>query len=57
MWCAYENDMYLRDYSPFDKHSPAKPRVNGAVSNNNEFSRAFNCPMDSPANPTNKCDI
>ncbi|XP_015124902.1 neprilysin-11 [Diachasma alloeum] len=57
LWCAYESDMYLQQYSPDDVHSPAKARVNGAVSNIKAFAAAFNCPENSTVNPSKKCNI
>ncbi|XP_063995296.1 membrane metallo-endopeptidase-like 1 [Diachasmimorpha longicaudata] len=57
LWCAYESNMYLQQYSPDDVHSPAKVRVNGAVSNVKAFAAAFNCPENSTVNPLNKCNI
>ncbi|XP_063995393.1 endothelin-converting enzyme homolog [Diachasmimorpha longicaudata] len=56
-WCAAEDDKYLKQYANTDVHSPAKQRVNGAVSNNKDFASAFNCPVNSPMNPARKCDI
>ncbi|ORX69818.1 zincin [Basidiobolus meristosporus CBS 931.73] len=40
-----------------DTHSPDKHRVNGVLRNNQEFAKAFNCPVGSPMNPPNKCTI
>lgn len=38
-----------------DNHSPERLRVNGAVSNMEEFSKAFNCPRNAPLNPKTRC--
>ncbi|XP_063995293.1 neprilysin-1-like isoform X2 [Diachasmimorpha longicaudata] len=56
-WCSSEDQDYLKQYGNIDEHSPAKPRINGAVSNNAGFQAAFNCPGSSALNPPNKCSI
>ncbi|GAA6040657.1 hypothetical protein JCM8097_008090 [Rhodosporidiobolus ruineniae] len=42
-----------------DPHSPTKYRVNGPLSNNAEFAKAFNCPVGSPLHRSEKerCEI
>ena len=40
-----------------DPHSPEEFRVNGAVSNSEEFQKAFECKVGAKMNPTNKCII
>lgn len=40
-----------------DDHPPSKFRVIGLLSNLKEFSQEFNCPLDSPMNPREKCEI
>lgn len=38
-------------------HPPRPIRVNVALSNLMEFAETFNCPLDSPMNPKNKCNM
>lgn len=38
-------------------HSPGVIRVLGPLSNSKEFSEAYNCPLGSQMNPTNKCSV
>ncbi|KAI6184380.1 Phosphate-regulating neutral endopeptidase [Aphelenchoides bicaudatus] len=40
-----------------DNHSPARFRINGVVSNQAEFSKAFNCPASARMNPKMKCSV
>ena len=40
-----------------DSHSPARFRVIGVLSNTKEFSDVFKCPVGSPMNPKNKCEV
>ncbi|XP_028401827.1 neprilysin-4-like [Dendronephthya gigantea] len=40
-----------------DVHAPTKFRVLGTLANMKEFSEAFNCPLGSTMNPTDKCDV
>ena len=41
----------------FDSHSPSIARVNVPLANFDEFSKAFNCPVDSRMNPKDKCIV
>ncbi|KAF2901350.1 hypothetical protein ILUMI_04835, partial [Ignelater luminosus] len=54
-WCTSQTDDYLRKKILNSNYPPARFRVIGAVSNNEEFSKAFNCPVGSQMNPENKC--
>jgi neprilysin len=57
VWCgdirreAHENKMKIA------VHSPGRFRVIGALSNFEEFSKAFNCPAGSSMNPKIKCKV
>ncbi|RHZ38110.1 hypothetical protein DYB26_012852, partial [Aphanomyces astaci] len=52
--CSKNTDSYLRG-SLERKHPPDRFRVTGALQNNAEFARVFNCPIDSKLNPSKKC--
>ncbi|GAA5953284.1 hypothetical protein JCM3765_007462 [Sporobolomyces pararoseus] len=40
-----------------DPHSPTQFRVRGPLSNNEEFAKAWNCPVGSPMNNEKKCQL
>jgi endothelin-converting enzyme/putative endopeptidase len=48
IWCTNMRDEALRMQVQTDPHSPAKYRVNGAVSNMPEFYKAFGCQAGQP---------
>ncbi|RHZ03443.1 hypothetical protein DYB37_012717, partial [Aphanomyces astaci] len=53
-WCSKDTDARLRQLLS-DPHPPRRFRVTGALQNNAEFARAFQCPADSDMNPSEKC--
>jgi neprilysin len=56
-WCiAYSLDEMKKLVSS-GSHSPDQFRVNGMMSNSNEFAKDFICAENSPMNPTQKCEI
>eukprot|EP00095_Tigriopus_kingsejongensis_P001687 maker-scaffold1658_size31987-snap-gene-0.9 protein:Tk01687 transcript:maker-scaffold1658_size31987-snap-gene-0.9-mRNA-1 annotation:"endothelin-converting enzyme 1" len=57
VWCGNTRPEALRSKLNTAVHAPGPYRVLGTVSNSREFSSAFNCPKDSPMNPTNKCKV
>ncbi|GAA5880490.1 hypothetical protein JCM16303_005402 [Sporobolomyces ruberrimus] len=40
-----------------DPHSPTQFRVRGPLSNNEDFAKAWNCPVGSPMNNKHKCQL
>ena len=38
-------------------HSPPEFRVIGPLSNSEQFSQDWNCPVNSPMNPEEKCTV
>ncbi|RQM22045.1 hypothetical protein B5M09_011950 [Aphanomyces astaci] len=52
--CPKNTDSYLRGSLGW-KHPPGRFRVTGALQNNAEFARVFNCPIGSKLNPSKKC--
>ncbi|XP_072379054.1 neprilysin-11-like [Diabrotica undecimpunctata] len=56
LWCNNPSNNYLQQMST-NEHANSKYRVNGVVSNMEEFSEAFNCSVGSNMNPSNKCRI
>ncbi|XP_007441989.1 endothelin-converting enzyme 2 isoform X1 [Python bivittatus] len=55
--CGYQSLESLQAFLHRDPHSPSPLRVIGSLSNSQDFSRHFQCPSESPMNPTLKCHI
>ncbi|RLO09493.1 hypothetical protein DYB28_012320, partial [Aphanomyces astaci] len=53
-WCSKNTDAYLVRSLSW-KHPRGRYRVTGALQNNAEFSRVFQCPTNSTLNPSKKC--
>ncbi|RHZ03917.1 hypothetical protein DYB37_007202 [Aphanomyces astaci] len=53
-WCSKNGDDYLRSILR-SKYLSGRLRVTGALQNNAEFARVFQCPTDSHLNPSKKC--
>ncbi|RQM14349.1 hypothetical protein B5M09_013548, partial [Aphanomyces astaci] len=53
-WCSKNTDAYLRASLSWE-HPRGRYRVTGALQNNAEFARVFQCPTDSYLNPSKKC--
>jgi putative endopeptidase len=56
-WCTNYRPENLRLRANTDPHSSAQWRVNGPVSDNPDFAKAFSCKADAPMNPTNRCVV
>lgn len=63
-WISYaqtfgsvDGESILRDVIPTDEHAPSEFRINGVVSNLEEFASDFNCPVGSKMNPAEKCRV
>ncbi|MBB6249887.1 M13 family metallopeptidase [Nitrospirillum iridis] len=50
VWCSNQRDQARRTQAQTDVHALSEYRVNGVVSNNPEFAKAFNCKADAPMN-------
>ncbi|RHZ31015.1 hypothetical protein DYB31_010536 [Aphanomyces astaci] len=53
-WCEKNSDALLQALLN-DVHPPGRHRLIGSVQNSVDFAKVFNCPVDSPMNPTKKC--
>ncbi|VDN52138.1 unnamed protein product [Dracunculus medinensis] len=56
-WCGHKKDAAAVQQVLTDEHSPEIFRVIGVLSNLNEFSEAFNCPLGSPLYPPKRCAV
>ncbi len=56
-WCSKQREETLRQRLVTDPHSPAKFRVNGALTNQPEFAEAFDCQEGTPMHPANSCEV
>ncbi|XP_069802980.1 endothelin-converting enzyme 1 isoform X1 [Dendropsophus ebraccatus] len=57
VWCSVRTPESSHEGIITDPHSPSRYRVIGSVSNSREFSEHFQCPEESPMNPTKKCEV
>ncbi len=57
IYCGTETPERLASQIQTGPHSPSRYRVQGVLSNNEDFIRAFNCGVDSPMNRLNKCSL
>ena len=57
VWCNIHSPGYYDPSNYFGVHAPPSARINGVVSNFQEFADAFECSSGSPMNPENKCGL
>ncbi|XP_043794801.1 neprilysin-4-like [Apis laboriosa] len=57
LWCENRNSETAITEAKLDVHSIARLRSIGALSNNQDFTDAFSCPIGSPMNRKKKCNI
>lgn len=57
MWCSTFTPTQIFRRAKTDTHALPIYRVNGVLSNMEEFSKAFNCPKESKLNPTKRCRV
>lgn len=57
VWCSLTTPEQARLRVTTDSHSPARFRVIGPISQNEDFAKAFQCAEDTPMNPKNKCEV
>eukprot|EP00794_Sanderia_malayensis_P006516 gene6516-7260_t len=57
IWCSTSTASSAEESLIIDRHSPDRIRVLAAISNSEEFSKAFNCPASSKMNPSKKCEL
>ena len=57
VWCSSSTESKAKESLLTDDHSPEIIRVLAAVHNSKDFANAFNCPRNSPMNPSEKCQI
>jgi len=56
-WCEKARPEYEKLLATVDVHSPAKWRINGAVSDTPDFAKAFSCKAGSKMRPKNACVV
>lgn len=57
VWCAVVTPESAEISVRTDPHSPPQVRVLGTLSNSPAFAEAWNCPANSPMNPSTKCEV
>ncbi|XP_041460191.1 endothelin-converting enzyme 1-like [Lytechinus variegatus] len=57
VWCSYATPQNRQMAILTDTHTAEKFRVNGAVSNMQEFANTFHCPLGTPMHPEKKCQV
>jgi predicted metalloendopeptidase len=57
VWCSKYRDPALRNQIQTGAHSPGEFRINGPMSNSPQFAKAFDCPVGSRMNPSQRCSV
>jgi putative endopeptidase len=57
IWCENISPENSRQRAQVDPHSPGKDRVNGVVSNMEQFRQAFSCKAGQPMSPVHSCRV
>ncbi|XP_078206477.1 endothelin-converting enzyme 2 isoform X8 [Callithrix jacchus] len=57
VWCSVRTPESSHEGLVTDPHSPARFRVLGTLSNSRDFLRHFSCPVGSPMNPGQLCEV
>ncbi|XP_055852759.1 neprilysin-4-like [Episyrphus balteatus] len=57
LFCSALRPEALVESRSYEAHSPRKYRVLGALTNFDEFSKAYGCPLNSTMNPVKKCRL
>jgi putative endopeptidase len=56
-WCSKATEGYERMLTETNPHPVSRFRVLGSLSQSAEFAYAFNCPVGTPYNPAEKCEL
>ncbi|XP_046387959.1 endothelin-converting enzyme homolog isoform X2 [Ischnura elegans] len=57
VWCSSSTEEDTKFLIENNAHTPPKFRVIGPLSNLPDFSKEFKCPLGSPMNPHDKCEV
>jgi len=57
VWCTNARPEQLRTQALTNPHSTSQWRVNGPVTDNPDFAKAFSCPAGAPLAPVNRCAV
>ena len=57
VWCSKYRTEKLQNQILTGYHSPGPYRINGPLSNSEDFAKSWNCPAGSRMNPTDKCVV
>ena len=57
IWCQNSTDQRLLQLQKTDPHSPGEFRANGAISNMEEFAKAFSCKQGQKMAPEKRCRV